>query len=125
MRHFYGGQLYAKDAARAAAGAGSEEKALLRVQALINQDDQLPLLYKQRDMYEPSDPKYKAYNDAINSIKSSYFEQVGIKRPFVAPAAVQFPEEKKEPGFLERIFGGSSEAPKNKVVPFSQLPTKG
>jgi hypothetical protein len=118
------GQMYNKQAAQAAAGAGSEEKALLRVQALINQDDQLPLLYKQRDMYDPGDPKYKAYNDAINSIKKSYFEQAGIKRPYVAPAAVQLPEEKKEPGFLERIFGGS-EAPKNKVVPFSQLPTKG
>jgi hypothetical protein len=76
-------------------------------------------------LYEPNDPKYKAYNDAINSIKKSYFDQVGIKRPFVAPAAVQFPEEKKEPGFFSRIFGGDSEAPKNKVVPFSQLPTKG
>jgi hypothetical protein len=104
------GQMYNKQAAQAVAGASSEEKALLRVQALINQDDQLPLLYKQRDMYEPSDPKYKAYNDAINSIKSSYFEQVGIKRPFVAPAAVQFPEEKKEPGFFSRLLGGGSPA---------------
>lgn len=118
------GQMYNKQAAQAAAGAGSEEKALLRVQALINQDDQLPLLYKQRDMYEPSDAKYKAYNDAINSIKKTYFEQAGIKRPFVAPAAVQLPEEKEKPGFFERVFGGS-DSPKNKVVPFSQLPAKG
>jgi hypothetical protein len=106
-------------------GGDNENKALIKVQALINQDDQLPLLYKQRDMYEPSDPKYKAYNDAINSIKKSYFDQVGIKRPFVAPAAVQFPEEKKEPGFFERIFGSTPTASQNKVVPFSQLPTKG
>ena len=101
------GQAYNRQAMQNQAGAGGEEKALLRVQALINQDDQLPLLYKQRDMYEPSDPKYKAYNDAINSIKKSYFEQAGIKRPYVAPAAVQLPEEVKEPGFFERIFGGS------------------
>jgi hypothetical protein len=104
------GQMYNKQAAQAVAGAGSEEKALLRVQALINQDDQLPLLYKQRDMYEPNDPKYKAYNDAINSIKKTYFEQAGIKRPYVAPAGVQLPEEVKEPGFLERIFGSSKPA---------------
>jgi hypothetical protein len=101
------GQAYNRKYMQAAAGAGSEEKALLRVQALINQDDQIPALIKQRDLYEPNDPKYKAYNDAINSIKSSYFEQVGIKRPFVAPTAVQFPEEKKEPGFLDRIFGSN------------------
>jgi hypothetical protein len=93
--------------------------------AMINQDDQIPALVKQRDLYEPNDPKYKAYNDAINSIKDSYFKQAGIKRQYVAPAAVQFPEEKKEPGFFQRIFGGDSEAPKNKVVPFSQLPAKG
>jgi hypothetical protein len=119
------GQAYNRKLLSSQINAGNEDKALLKVQALINQDDQLPLLYKQRDMYEPSDPKYKAYNDAINSIKKSYFDQVGIKRPFVAPAAVQFPEEKKEPGFFSRIFGGDSEAPKNKVVPFSQLPAKG
>ena len=119
------GQAYNRKLLSSQIGGDNENKALIKVQALINQDDQLPLLYKQRDMYEPSDPKYKAYNDAINSIKKSYFDQVGIKRPFVAPAAVQFPEEKKEPGFFERIFGGGSEAPKNKVVPFSQLPAKG
>jgi hypothetical protein len=101
------GQAYNRKLLSAQIGAGAEDKALLKVQALINQDDQIPALIKQRDLYEPSDPKYKAYNDAINSIKSSYFEQVGIKRPFVAPTAVQFPEEKKEPGFLDRIFGGS------------------
>jgi hypothetical protein len=119
------GQAYNRKLLSSQIGAGADDKALLKVQALINQDDQLPLLYKQRDLYEPSDPKYKAYNDAINSIKSSYFEQAGIKRPFVAPAAVQFPEEKKEPGFFSRLLGGGSETPKNKVVPFSQLPTKG
>jgi len=119
------GQAYNRKLYASQMGAGAEEKALLKVQALINQDDQIPALVKQRDMYEPNDPKYKAYNDAINSIKSSYFEQVGIKRPFVAPTAVQFPEEKKEPGFFSRIFGGDSETPKNKVVPFSQLPAKG
>jgi hypothetical protein len=102
------GQAYNRKLLSSQIGGDNENKALIKVQALINQDDQLPLLYKQRDMYEPSDPKYKAYNDAINSIKKSYFDQVGIKRPFVAPAAVQFPEEKKEPGFFSRIFGGSS-----------------
>jgi flagellar motility protein MotE (MotC chaperone) len=119
------GQAYNRKLLSSQVGAGTEEKALLKVQALINQDDQIPTLIKQRDLYEPNDPKYKAYNDAINSIKKSYFDQVGIKRPFVAPAAVQFPEEKKEPGFFSRLLGGDSETPKNKVVPFSQLPAKG
>jgi len=104
------GQMYARDAARAAASANAgdpEMKALQKAQALINQDDQLPLLYKQRDMYDPGSPKYNSYNDAINSIKKTYFEQVGIKRPYVSPANVQFPEEVKEPGFFEKIFGSS------------------
>lgn len=122
------GQMYSRDATLAAARAAAGDpdlKALQKAQALINQDDQLPLLYKQRDMYEPGDPKYKAYNDAINSIKKSYFDQAGIKRPYIAPAEVQFPPEIEKPGFFQRIFGGGSEAPKNKVVPFSQLPAKG
>ena len=112
------GHMYAKDAARAAAGAGSEEKALLRVQALINQDDQLPLLYKQRDMYEPSDAKYKAYNDAINSIKKTYFEQAGIKRPFIAPAGVQLPPEPEKESILSRLnpFSSKPEATKSPGV---------
>jgi hypothetical protein len=119
------GQAYNRKIAQSAAGAGSEDRALTKVMAMINQDDQIPALIKQRDMYEPNDPKYKFYNDNINAIKKAYWDQAGIKRPFVAPAAVQYPEEKKEPGFFERIFGGGSEAPKNKVVPFSQLPAKG
>lgn len=118
------GSLYAKQAAQAAAGSGSEEKALLRVQALINQDDQLPLLYKQRDMYEPSDAKYKAYNDAINSIKKTYFEQAGIKRPFIAPAGVQLPPEPEKESILSRLnpFSSKPTAPQSKTVPFSSLP---
>jgi hypothetical protein len=61
-------------------------------------------------MYEPNDPKYKFFNDNINAIKKAYFDQAGIKRPFVAPATVQYPEDKKEPGFFQRIFGGGSPA---------------
>jgi hypothetical protein len=119
------GQMYNKQAAMALAGSGSEEKALLRVQALINQDDQLPLLYKQRDMYEPGDAKYNAYNDAINSIKKTYFEQAGIKRPYVAPANVKFaPEPEKESFFSSLNPFSSKPAPTTKTVPFSSLPNK-
>lgn len=119
------GHLYAKDAARAAAGAGSEDKALLRVMALINQDDDIPRLQKERDLLTPRDPDYKAYNDAINSIKKSYYEQAGIKRPFVAPAAVQLAPKIVEETFLDSLnpFKSSkSETPKAKVVPYSSLP---
>ena len=104
------GQAYNRKLLASQIGAGADDKALLKVQALINQDDQLPLLYKQRDMYEPGDPKYKAYNDAINSIKKSYFDQAGIKRPYIAPAEVQFPPEIEKPGFFQRIFGSSPPA---------------
>jgi hypothetical protein len=104
------GQAYNRKLLASQIAAGADDKSLLKVQALINQDDQLPLLYKQRDMYEPGDPKYKAYNDAINSIKKAYFEQAGIKRPYIAPAEVQFPPEIEKPGFFSRIFGGSPPA---------------
>ena len=117
--------------ARAAAMANApdaETKALQKAQLLINSDDQLPLLYKQRDMYEPNDPKYKSYNDAINSIKKGYFDQVGIKRPYVSAAPVQFPVEPEKESFLSRInpFSSKPAAPAaspNKVIPYNQLPT--
>ena len=118
------GNKDAKSIAMANAPSG-EERAILKVQAMINQDDQIPQLIKQRDMETPGTPRYNAYNDAINSIKQSYFQQVGIKRPFVAPANVQFPAEPEKKGFFSSLFGSSKpEAPaQNKVVPFSQLPS--
>jgi len=121
------GQLYAKQAAQASAGGDKDEKALLRVMALINQDDQIPALQKQRDMLDPRDPNYKAYNDAINAIKKSYFEQAGIKRPFVAPPGVQLAPEPEKESFLSKLnpFSSKPAASQNKVVPFSQLPPKG
>jgi hypothetical protein len=121
------GQLYAKDAARAAAGAGSEDKALLRVMALINQDDDIPKLIKERDLLGPRDPNYKAYQDAINAIKEGYFKQAGIKRPFVPSPGVQLPPEPEKESFLSSLnpFSSKPAASQNKVVPFSQLPTKG
>ena len=102
-------------AAAMANAPDSETKALQKAQLLINSDDQLPLLYKQRDMYEPSDPKYKSYNDAINSIKKGYFEQVGIKRPYVSAAPVQFPVEPEKESFLSRINPFSSKPEANKT----------
>jgi hypothetical protein len=122
------GQRDMKMAALANAPSG-EEKAILKVQALINQDDQIPQLIKQRDMETPGTTRYNAYNDAINSIKKSYFEQVGIKRPYVAPVNVQFPQEPEKESWLSSLnpFSSKPAAPQNKVapVPFSQLPTKG
>jgi hypothetical protein len=118
------GNKDAKSIAMANAPSG-EERAILKVQAMINQDDQIPQLIKQRDMETPGTERYNAYNDAINSIKKSYFDQVGIKRPFVAPANVQFPAEPEKKGFFSSLFGSSKpQAPaQNKVVPFSQLPS--
>lgn len=121
------GHKDSRAAAMANAPSG-EERAILKVQAMINQDDQIPQLIKQRDMETPGTPRYAAYNDAINSIKKSYFEQVGIKRPYVAPANVQFPVEPEKESFLSRInpFSSKPAAPAaspNKVIPYNQLPT--
>jgi hypothetical protein len=120
------GHAYNRQALQAQAGVGAEDKALLKVMALINQDDEIPKLIKERDMLGPKDPNYKAYNDAINAIKKAYFEQAGIKRPFVAPPGVQLAPEPEKKGFFSGLFGGSkSEASKDTIIDFNKLPTKG
>jgi hypothetical protein len=102
------GQAYNRKLMSSQIGAGNEDKALLRVMALINQDDEIPKLIKERDLLGPRDPNYKKYNDAINAIKKGYFDQAGIKRPFVPNPGVQLDPEPVEESFLSKLNPFSS-----------------
>jgi hypothetical protein len=121
------GQLYGKDAALAAARASAgdpELKALQKAQALINNDDQIPALVKQRDTYPPGSKEYNAFNAEINAIRNAYFAEAGIKRKPISTPGVQLPPEPEKKGFFSGLFGGSkAPASQNKVVPFNQLPS--
>jgi hypothetical protein len=83
------GSLYAKQAAQAAAGAGSEDKALLRVMALINQDDEIPKLIKERDMLGPRDPNYKAYNKQFGLLLPCSYVLITICKVQIQPESLR------------------------------------
>jgi hypothetical protein len=123
------GQMYTKDAALAAARASAgdpELKLLQKAQALINNNDDIPALIKQRDTYAPGSKEYNAFNTEINAIRNAIFAEVGLKRKPVVTPGVQLPPEPEKKGFFSGLFGGSkSEAPaqtKNELVPFNKLP---
>ena len=121
------GQLYGRDATLAAARAAAGDpdlKALQKAQALINTDDQIPALIKQRDTYPPGSKEYNAFNAEINAIRNAYFADAGVKRKPVVTPGVQLPPEPEKKGFLSGLFGGSKPAEsQNKVVPFDKLPS--
>jgi len=123
------GQMYGRDAALAAARASAgdpELKLLQKAQALINNNDDIPALIKQRDTYAPGSKEYNAFNTEINAIRNAIFAEVGLKRKPVVTPGVQLPPEPEKKGFFSGLFGGSkSEAPaqsKNELVPFNKLP---
>ena len=106
------GQLYNKDAALAASAAAAgdpELKALQKAQALINNNDEIPALIKQRDTYAPGSKEYNAFNAEINAIRNAIFAEVGIKRKPISTPGVQLPPEPEKKGFFSGLFGGSKE----------------
>jgi hypothetical protein len=106
------GQIYNRDAieatARAAAG-DPELKLLQKAQALINNNDDIPALIKQRDTYAPGSKEYNAFNTEINAIRNAIFAEVGLKRKPIATPGVQLPPEPEKKGFFSGLFGGSKE----------------
>ena len=121
------GQLYGRDATLAAsrASAGDPElKLIQRAQALINNNDEIPALIKQRDTYAPGSKEYNAFNAEISAIRNAIFKEVGVKRPTISTPGVQLPPEPEKKGFFSGLFGGSkAPASQNKVVPFNLLPS--
>jgi hypothetical protein len=130
------GQLYGKEAAlesaaatRALAGAGKEDRNINRAAALINSDPVIKSLNKQLENsgYQPGSPEYEYFEKRIVERQNQIYKTVGVTVPEVTPSNVAFPKPEEKPGLFDRIFGGDKKpAPsQNKVVPFSQLPTKG
>jgi hypothetical protein len=106
------GQLYNKDAALAAAAAAAGDPQLKELQkalALINRDDQIPALIRQRDTYPPGSKEYNAFNAEINAIRNAYFAEAGINRNPISTPGVQLPPEPEKKGFFSGLFGGSKE----------------
>jgi hypothetical protein len=130
------GQLYGKEAAleaaaatRALAGAGKEDRNINRAAALINSDPVIKSLNKQLENsgYQPGSPEYEYFEKRIVERQNQIYKTVGVTVPEVTPSNIAFPKPEEKPGLFDRIFGGDKKpAPsQNKVVPFSQLPTKG
>jgi hypothetical protein len=126
------GQIYNKEiaedaarAARAAAGAGKEDRNIQRAAALINSDPVIKSLNKQLENsgYQPGSPEYEYFEKRIVERQNQIYNTVGVTVPEVTPSALTFPKPEEKPGFFARMLGGSKPAaPQNKVVPFNQLP---
>jgi hypothetical protein len=122
------GQLYNKDAALAAANAGVGDKNMIKAQALMGSDPVIKSLEKQliASAAQPGSPEYDYYEQRIAERQNQIYAAVGVKAPEIAPSKIAFPKPEEKPGFFDKIFGSSKPAAsQNKVVPFSQLPTKG
>jgi hypothetical protein len=126
------GQMYNKqasiaaaDAARAAAGAGKEDRATQRAAALVGSDPVIKSLQKQLETsgYQPGTPEYNYFEQRIAERQNQIFKTVGVTVPEITPSALTFPQPAKKPGFFESLFPKNSPSPtQNKVVPFNQLP---
>jgi hypothetical protein len=126
------GQIYNKEiaedaarAARAAAGAGKEDRNIQRAAALINSDPVIKSLNKQLENsgYQPGSPEYNYFEQRIVERQNQIYNTVGVTVPEIKPSALTFPKPEEKPGFFARMLGGSKPAAsQNKVVPFNQLP---
>jgi hypothetical protein len=126
------GQIYNKEiaedaarAARAAAGAGKEDRNIQRAAALIGSDPVIKSLNKQLENsgYQPGSPEYNYFEQRIVERQNQIYKTVGVTVPEVTPSALTFPKPEEKPGFFARMLGGSKPAAsQNKVVPFNQLP---
>jgi len=98
-----------------------EEKTMLTVMARLNADPQYKGLLKRQEQFNPADPEFNAIQDVLDSIRDSAFTDAKLPKPTKRDRLL--PTEKPvEKGFFERMFGGSSTAPKTTAVPFDQLP---
>jgi hypothetical protein len=113
------GQLYNKDAALAAANAGSGDKNMIKAQALMAGDPVIKSLEKQlvNSAAQPGSPEYDYYEQRIAERQNQIYAAVGVKAPEIAPSKIAFPKPEEKPGFIDRIFGNSKPAA-SKVMKF-------
>lgn len=118
------GHMYAKEAARAAAGVGAADKNMIKAQALMGSDPVIKSLEKQliASAVQPGSPEYDYYEQRIAERQNQIYAAVGIKAPEITPSKIAYPTPAEKPGFFDKIFGSTPAAPKNKVVPYSSLP---
>jgi len=120
------GHLYAKDAARAAANAGSEDKNLFKAIALMERDPMLKDYIGKRKTLTEGTPEYEVNEKRIAERQNDIYDFLGIKNAPAKTSRVPDYVKPEETGFWDSIFGSKKPAAsQNKVVPFSQLPTKG
>lgn len=114
------GHLYARDAARAVAGAGSEDKSLFKAIALMERDPMLKDYIAKRKTLKEGTPEYEVNEKRIAERQNDIYDFLGIKNAPAKTSRIPDYVTPKETGFWEGIFGSK------KPVPFSQLPaTKG
>ena len=113
------GQLYAKQAAQAAAGSGRELANLTKVGALIDRDPVIKSLEKQRiaSGAQPGTPDYDYYDQRIAERENQIYNTYGVKVPEVMPSKIQPPKVKEEPGTLDKIANYFSGTPAKKTSP--------
>jgi hypothetical protein len=106
------GQLYAKQAAQAAAGSGRELANLTKVGALIDRDPVIKSLEKQRVAAgaQPGTPEYEYFDQRIAERENQIYNTYGVKVPEVVPSKIAYPKPEEKPGLLDRIFGSSKPA---------------
>jgi len=110
-------------------------QALAKAQALVNNDPVIKSIVKQQAASgaQPGTPEYKYWEDRINERTQQIYTQSGVKFPDVKPTSVEYPKEPEDTGVsfgsilnhLNPFSPSTPPATQNKVVPFSQLPTKG
>jgi hypothetical protein len=110
--------LASAEAARAAAGAGKEDRATQRAATLVNSDPVIKSLQKQLENsgYQPGTPEYNYFEQRIAERQNQIFKTVGVAVPEITPSALTFPQPAKKPGIFDRIFGGDN-PPEPKKAP--------
>ena len=113
-------------AAAMANAPSAMDRNITRAAALIGVDPIMKGLEKQQKDSGalPGTPEYDWYEQKKAARQNQIFKTVGVEVPPITASDIPYPKAEEKPGFLDRIFGSSKkEAPKSKVVPFSQLPS--
>lgn len=116
----YNAQSHRMTAEKAGANAPTRDERLeTTVMARINSDPRVKVLSKKMENLDPGTPEYNAAMTEINNISKAYYENAGLKAPYIAAATAPVVEKPEEKGFFSKIFGGDK---KSQVIDFNKLP---